>query len=221
MKRLAWFSEGWFAPPRGGKTLRMAGRAIWLAENADSVNAVVYLDPPGDWSPGWGGEIFHSYREILDNEVLPPLTICQFGVDDLANYQAVIDAVVAIGDCVLVVDEAHLFANVRGRPMPALVRIATMGRHLPDANGDNRQTCLIVGSQRPNDIHVQVRDSIRDVYVGKFRGRAVKNWIRDEIDEVALEKMSNLPPFAFLKISPEISSRMPRGSRMFLPSKAE
>lgn len=221
MQKLAWFSEGWFAPPRGGKTLRMAGRAAWLAENADSVNAVVYLDPPGDWTPAWGGEIFGSYREIVDNEVLPPLTICQFGVDDLTDYRHIIDAVVAIGDCVLVVDEAHLFANVRGKPMPELVRIATMGRHLPDAHGDNRQTCLIVGSQRPNDIHVQVRDSIRDVYVGRFRGRAVKSWIRDEIDENALDQMFALPDFAFLQISPIVSLRMPRGSRLFLPKKTE
>jgi hypothetical protein len=219
MKRLAWFSEGWFAPPRGGKTLRMAGRAVYLAENADSLNAVVYLDPPGDWDPAWGGRIFKSWGEVVDNETIPPLTVCQFGVDEMDDYREAIDAVIDIGDCALVVDECHLFANVRGKPMPELVRIATMGRHLPNRHGENRQTCLIVGSQRPNDIHVQVRDAIRDVYVGRFRGRAVKSWIRDEIDEAALDKMQMLPDFAFLQVAPKISRDMPRGSRLLLPKK--
>lgn len=211
MRRLSWVSEGWFGEPGSGKTARMAGRALWLSRQA-SVRGVFYIDPPRDFPDVETiDDILYadSFSDIAEQMDVPPLTVCQFGLE-AEPYKRVLDLAVEIGECAVVVDEVRLLAPSKGgKPLPELLKIATMGRHLPNGSGDVEKTHILIGSQRPTDVYAQLRDNVKSVYVSRFRGRATRQWIRDDIDESALEHLDNLKKHDFIQVAPEISSKLP------------
>lgn len=208
-----WISEGWFGPPGSGKTARMAGRAIWLAQRA-SLSGVFFLDPPMDWMFD-SGEIFRDFSSFLDrvdeSGSVPRLSVFQLGYEPhhIENYLPVFRIAQEIGEMVLVVDEAARFAPARGRAFDPLVRVATMGRHLPTLDGTIARTHLILGSQRPTDITAQVRDTLRTVCVGPFRAQTAKNWVRNELDENAVRIVENLGTHDFVQVCPILSNELP------------
>lgn len=209
MKR-AYFSEGVFAAKAWGKTTFLARRAAYEASMA-TVSSVLIIDPPDSFRdvahaarwPRWTS--WKDFDDALgERGFVPRINIFTFGVDqaDIPKYKQVFDFSVALGDCVLIVDECQLFAPKARRCLPEIVKIAAMGRHLPDQDGVERQVCLIVASQTWTGINLEVRTQIRTVVCGRMSGAANHRMLQQEVNEDAEKYMDKLKLHEFIVLDP-------------------
>lgn len=209
MKR-AYFSEGCFAGKAWGKTTYLARRAAYEASRS-TVSSVLIIDPPDSFRdvasrarwPRWT-----SWRDFDDalgeRGFVPRVNVFCFGAnqEDVPKYKPVLDFAVSLGDCVLVVDECQLFAPKARRCMPELIKIAAMGRHLPDRDGVERQVCLIVASQTWTGINLEVRTQVRTVVAGRMSGAANHRMLTQEVNENAEEILDKLKFHEFTVLDP-------------------
>lgn len=192
MKR-AYFCEGVFAGKGWGKTVFLARRAAYEA-TMPSVSSVLIVDPPDSFRdvaeraawPRWT-----TWADFQDGCAyrgrVPRVNVFSFGADtaDVPAYKPVFDFAVELGDAVLIVDEAQLFAPKTRRAMPELVKIAAMGRHLRAGDGSERQTSLVIASQTWTGVGLEVRTQIRTVIAGRMAGRANHAMLVAEVNERA------------------------------------
>jgi hypothetical protein len=134
----AYFAEGWFGDKGCGKTFQLIGRAQYEAHRA-SVRAVLVIDPPTNLRGVQGFEVFRAWgdflRRVEERGTYPRVAVFQLGLEP-EPYRVVMQASIAVGDTVLVVDEVQRFAPAARKVLtPELVQIAEMGRHLPDSTG--------------------------------------------------------------------------------------
>lgn len=217
MRRPETICEGWFAPRRWGKSYQLEGRARHLAQ-MPSVASVFLLDPPRSFQDRPGFETFSDWREFQErvqtHKALPRVAVFQFNIgekkDDIRRiWRPPFRYAIAVGNCAVVVDEVHHFAPSAAGPLiPELTQISTMGRHLPDHRGVPQRSHLIVASQRPTDVHTRIRDNLATVVVGKLRARAARNWVRDQYDQAALERMDKLRRYEWATVEPD-GARVP------------
>jgi hypothetical protein len=135
---------------------------------------------------------------------VPRVNVFCFGAnqEDVPKYKPVFDFSVSLGDCVLIVDECQLFAPKARRCMPELIKIAAMGRHLPDRDGVERQVCLIVASQTWTGINLEVRTQVRTVVAGRMSGAANHRMLVQEVNENAEAILDKLKLHEFTVLDP-------------------
>lgn len=194
-RKIPYTSELVIAPKAWGKTFYLDGRARYLATR-ESVRTVHVVDPPEDFTGRPDYEIFRSFdhynRRLNETDRLPRLAVWQLGREP-ERYQPVFEHLISQGDCVLLLDEAQVFAPVRkGILVPELADIAAMGRHLTNCLGESRPTHLICATQRPTGIDATLRDQLLTVVSGGFRAGAARDWIRKEVDSDALDMIDRL-----------------------------
>jgi hypothetical protein len=211
-----YFSEGVFAGKAWGKTTYLARRAAYEARMG-TVSSVLIIDPPDSFRdvakaarwPRWTS--WRDFDDALSERgFVPRINVFCFGADqsDVPKYKVVFDFAVALGDCVLIVDECQLFAPKQRRCQPEIVKIAAMGRHLPDRDGVERQVCLIVASQTWTGINLDVRTQIRTVVAGRMNGAANHRMLVAEVNENSEEIIDKLKLHEFVVLDP-VGAPMP------------
>lgn len=216
MKR-SYFCEGCFAGKAWGKTTWLARRAAYEATMA-SVSSVLIIDPPDSFRdvahqaawPRWTA--WDDFRDGCSHRGrVPRVNVFSFGADsvDVPKYKPVFDFAVELGDSVLIVDEAQLFAPKTRRPMPELVKIAAMGRHLRAGDGEERQVSLIIASQTWTGVGLEVRTQIRTVIAGRMSGRANHAMLTAEVNERAKIILDELRFHEFVVLDPPGSPMPP------------
>lgn len=210
--RRAYFCEGVFARKRWGKTTFLARRAEAEAAFA-SVTSVLIIDPPDSFRDvaslaGWcRWTSWADFQAGLESRGwrVPRINVFCFGADvtDAPKYQHVFDFAIELGNSVLIVDEVQLFAPKAGKSFPALVKIAAMGRHLPNGDGDERQVCLIVSSQTWNGVGLDVRNQLGTVICGQISGFANHRMLSAEVHKDAEAILSRLKPHEWAVLAPD------------------
>lgn len=209
--RRQYFSEGVFAKKKWGKTTFLARRAAAESGFA-SVSSVLVIDPPDSFRDvaslaGWCR--WTSWRDFSDGLDargwrVPRVNVFTFGADsaDAAKYQPVFDFAIQLGNSVLIVDEVQMFSPKAGKSFPALVKLAAMGRHLPDGNGNEKQTCLIVASQTWNGVGLEVRNQLETVICGQISGAANHRMLAAEVHKDAESILTRLKPHQWAVLAP-------------------
>lgn len=209
MKR-AYFSEGCFAGKAWGKTTYLARRAAYEA-SMSTVASVLIIDPPDSFRdvaararwPRWTS--WRDFDDALSERgFVPRCNVFCFGAnpEDVPKYKPVLDFAVALGDTVLIVDEVQLFAPKARKTMPELIKIAAMGRHLPDRDGVERQVSLLVASQTWTGVNLEVRTQIRTVVAGRMSGAANHRMLTQEVNENAESILEKLKMHEFVVLDP-------------------
>lgn len=217
MKR-GYFCEGVFAGKKWGKTTFLAQRALAESRFA-SVSSVLVIDPPDsfrdvadkrNWCRWTSWADFQAGLEARAWRV-PRVNVFCFGAapEDAAKYGPVFEFAQQLGDTVLIVDEVQLFAPKAGKAFPALVKLAAMGRHLPDGNGDERQTCLIVASQTWSGVGLDIRNQLSTVIAGQMAGAANHKMLEAEVHADARAILERLKPHEWAVLLPKTGAALP------------
>ncbi len=119
------------------------------------------------------------------------------------DAERVIDLALEVGDCTVIVDEAHIWANKKyntSDPNSALARLARRGRH-------HRVYC-IWATQRPYDVNNLLRGLTDTWFLFRLSAPESRNWAVQQFDSRTSNAIKNHQGFDPLFFTPEQGLRL-------------
>jgi hypothetical protein len=176
--------EFWTARQRAGKTTAIKCRAVDMALHP-SVHSVWVLDRLGEWNPRdlrpvKSVAIWHDLGELRHASEMPRIVVWRCG-QDAAAYTSILREAAALGDIVVILDEAYEFApgGAAWTGTPELRAIVLAGAHLPrKSDGELRPCHLIIAAQYPKSCHHQMWAQSYTIMCGLSAGENTFQWLR-------------------------------------------
>jgi len=183
-----------------GKTFTLKRRANYLAYRTRATSVFV-LDTQYEWSDVWPDalsvESWGDYlAEMHEREFYPPVVVFQLGIEPDAYREVFLEAI-AVGDVVLVIDEAYTFAPAGStwRGDSDLRRIVYAGRHLRNADGELSTVGIIAATQRPRSVHLDLWTQANNIVTTRVEGDNVRKWIAENFGSEHLAPVADLPQY--------------------------
>ena len=191
--------EIWIGEQSSGKTHQLR-RRIRVLEQKHRITAVFVCDRLNEY--GDLGEVVHNFGDYAaaSDETIPRVVVFQFG-PSAEDYELVFREALELGGCVIVLDEAYEFAPT-GHVWRSdqLKMVVLSGRHLPNAEGKECVTHLLVATQYPRSVHHQLWGQARTVMVGKIAGENARQWVKLNFGQPALDRVDQLEPWEWRKL---------------------
>lgn len=198
--------EVWVGPQASGKTYQLRRRYDALVQRT-RIRSVHVIAPPGEWHDKFHIALRPGERDWMSPPGSDPGqteqgVLWDVPLEDHGALDCVLRDIVAVGDCVVILDEAWAWApaGATWRGSPRLKDVLVRGRHLERFDGELRPTHLILATQYPRTLHHLVREQAATVMVSRLQGELGDRWVRQYAGETAQRRMRRLGKHQFAAI---------------------
>jgi len=201
--------EMWIGEQKSGKTHNLRRRIRVLATRR-SVTSVFVCDRIGEYSDL--GERVRSFAEYVEiaADTIPRIVVFQLG-PDADRYDVVFREALELGHCAIVLDEAYEFApsGSTWRGSARLKQIVFSGRHLPNIDGDECPTHLLIAAQYPRSVDHNLWGQAYTILSAKLRAENSRKWISGNFGDDALRRADALGEYQWTALRGSLPSLGP------------